>query len=308
MHKLNFAVLLGLFICLLCSTGAGAETVEVSLPTWEIVINDQVFTPEDQYCMEWPFLAYKNLTYMPLTYSNAQLMGLSTAWDADTGLTIQKRDFSVVGEYIRDNNGVVNNGVKQAEIADIDRITLVIPEKGASVTGSEISARFPDAGLDYFPFLFYNDITYLPMSRRFLEDVLGLYEGWTAEGGPYITAVSKFTAIGNAVEEGLYCFKDAARIFIATGAADGVPNTGNIRFTKDGKTRYIGGFDHSFGYSTEDWALTAGDVMDYVDGWIYTTCGIYGERDESGNIKLPYLCRVNPETEVTEPVMAADMP
>ena len=301
MRKLSFAVLLGVLICLLCTVGAAAETVEVSLPTWDIVINDQLFAPEDQYCMEWPFLAYKNLTYMPLTYSNAQLMGLELLWDDSTGLTIWKRDFSVLGDYTRDNNGVVNRGVKRAELADLDRITVIVPEKGLSLTGSELFER------TYFPFLSYNGIIYLPLARSFIEDTLGLYHIWTVDGGPYITAVSKFMAHGNAVEEGLYCYKDAARIFIGTKSSDGdKPNTGNIRYTINGKTKYIGGPKDSFGYSTEDWTA-ASDVMDYIDGWIYTTHGVYGETDESGSMKLPSLCRVNAETGEIEPVEIVDL-
>lgn len=42
---------------------------------------------------QYPSLLYKNITYVPITYYDAQLLGLTSVWSQGQGLTIDKAAF-----------------------------------------------------------------------------------------------------------------------------------------------------------------------------------------------------------------------
>lgn len=72
------------------SAMAAEPQVAVTLPTFPVVLNG--VTIEQQH-NQYPFLVYHNITYVPMTYYDAQLLGLTTAWDASSGLYVSSQSF-----------------------------------------------------------------------------------------------------------------------------------------------------------------------------------------------------------------------
>ena len=83
-------------------TPAAAAEVEVSLPTFPVTLNGVLM---EQGQNEYPCLVYKDITYVAMTYYDARLLGLVSAWQEETGLIIKKADFvadqsTLQGEYV----------------------------------------------------------------------------------------------------------------------------------------------------------------------------------------------------------------
>ena len=66
------------------------EQVTVTLPSFPVTLNGIAF---DQTQLQYPLLVYKNITYVAMTYHDARLLGLETAWTMETGLGIEKAAF-----------------------------------------------------------------------------------------------------------------------------------------------------------------------------------------------------------------------
>ncbi len=80
-------LLLCMTVCILFSISASAEakTVTATIPDYQIVIDDSlVYTADSLY----PFLNYKGITYLPMTYEYARAMNLTTGWLPGTAFMV----------------------------------------------------------------------------------------------------------------------------------------------------------------------------------------------------------------------------
>lgn len=77
----NKFVIACLSACLLFPAGASAaeKQVDVTTPTFPVVLHGLTISQEYS---QYPSLLYKNITYVPMTYYDAQLLGLTSVWSA----------------------------------------------------------------------------------------------------------------------------------------------------------------------------------------------------------------------------------
>ena len=119
----------------------------------------------DNYRSLYPILFYQNITYFPITYNYMQALGLQSHWDEGTGLSVvtnpqgsQKLVLDVLNPFEPDH---VPNATVQALTP-----TFAIKVQGQSIRGTEDALRWP--------FLLYNDITYIPATWSNIVTYLGL--------------------------------------------------------------------------------------------------------------------------------------
>ena len=140
-------------------TAQAAETVNVTLPTFTVTLNGvQVDSSKSQY----PFLVYKEITYVPMTYDDAQLLGLSTYWSAEQGLSVNKKSVfdpekarSIYAGYPSEQ---VNSPSQQAALAQF---------------AIQVSGEAIDNTQEQYPLLIFRDVTYFPLTWRFAHDSFG---------------------------------------------------------------------------------------------------------------------------------------
>lgn len=110
-------------------------TVKVSLPTFPVTLNRQ--TTSDAHS-KYPLLVYKDITYFPMTYFDARLMGLRTEWTAKTGLAIEENDAPNY-EYVRD---VVDEPNARTQTAQIAEESSGSTEQSSTTAGSPTPCYF----------------------------------------------------------------------------------------------------------------------------------------------------------------------
>ncbi|MGX8698408.1 MAG: hypothetical protein ACSW8F_00580, partial [bacterium] len=147
---------LALALVLAAGLVPGAEAagqVRVTLPAFPVTLGGQVIDPAGE---EYPFLFYKDITYLPLTYFGCRRMGLYSKWTRETGLVIS--DAGAAGVYISTPRTSSNSGSLYATIA------------AGPIT---ICGKVIDNSAERYPFLLFRDVTYLPMTWANMHDLLG---------------------------------------------------------------------------------------------------------------------------------------
>ena len=159
MKKCCRQVLLVLALLLIPHAAQAAEMVQVSLPTFAVTLNGvQADSTKSQY----PFLVYKDITYVPMTYEDAQLLGLTTIWTEETGLTVNKKTVFDPAKSQAAYSGYpseqVNQQGQQAALAQ-----FAITVSGEAIDNSQ----------ETYPLLIFRDVTYFPLTWRFAHDAFG---------------------------------------------------------------------------------------------------------------------------------------
>src|SRR5665647_1808443 len=133
-----------------------AQSVSVGLPAFQITMNGVSI---DNSQRQYPIIVYKDITYVPMTYNDSRFLGLETKWSADTGLQVNK-----ISEQLayNPNRGSFNSNLESA----------VLPDFRISVNGKNI-----DNNSESFPLLVFRDITYFPLTWRFMVNEFG----WTSK-------------------------------------------------------------------------------------------------------------------------------
>lgn len=153
MLKKYFTVLV-IFLGLSFSHEAMAASVTVTLPEFSVELNGQQM---DNWYSRYPLLVYKDITYFPMTYYDCKLLGLTAAWTAEEGLSIDKTP-DYFYEYMRDVTDRKNSRTQQAQIA-MDKIT--------------VNGQVIDNQTEEYPLLVFRDVTYFPLTWRFAVDEFG---------------------------------------------------------------------------------------------------------------------------------------
>lgn len=140
-----------------------ASSVVVSLPKFPVTLGGQTISPQNE---EYPFIVYKDITYLPLTYYGCQLLGLYSEWTRQTGLSIS--DLGAKGKYVSTPNVSSNTG----------RLTAKIATGPITINKTSI-----DNTKQQYPFLLFRDITYIPMTWNNMHDILGCEYSFDSKNG-----------------------------------------------------------------------------------------------------------------------------
>lgn len=164
--RLVVLTLVGGIVFLLASAPiayAVAETATISSGT--ITLNQQVI---DNERAEYPFLLYKNITYVPMTYHLCRFLGLETNWDS-SARTLSVTRASRVFPYVPDDGG---KNIKDETVA-VSAVDYPVMIDGVS------SEKFDST----WPLLNYQGITYFPLTWEYAVTMFGWDYKWDATNG-----------------------------------------------------------------------------------------------------------------------------
>ena len=171
MRKKCFAALalaLVLTVPALCAPAQAAGTVSAALPAFPVTLNGQTVSNDHS---RYPLLVYRDITYFPMTYYDARLLGLRTDWTPQTGLEIGRNDAPFY-EYVREVTDKANARTQQARIA----------QGPIRVNGTAI-----DNDSEPYPLLLFRDVTYFPLTWRFAVEAFGWTYTFDLDQGLVIT-------------------------------------------------------------------------------------------------------------------------
>ena len=155
---------------------AADAQVAVTLPAFPVVLNGVTMEQQNN---QYPLLVYKNITYVPMTYYDAQLLGLTSVWNAAEGLTINRADF-VADQKTAQQQYVPYTGTAKNQ----NQYQAVRPGFAITVNGKKI-----DNSKEEYPLLVFRDVTYFPLTWRFAVDEFGWNYTFDGKEGLRITPV-----------------------------------------------------------------------------------------------------------------------
>jgi len=148
-----------LLVLLIPATFAETKEVEVILPEFDVTINGNVI---DNRTEKFPFIQYKGITYIPMTWDLSYALGLELKWSDVDGLKVSKRDKMQV--YVQKEK-VINNlgGRYEASVVAFPVI----------VNGEIIDNLNAE-----YPLLNFRNITYFPMTYDYMVGEFGAGYKW----------------------------------------------------------------------------------------------------------------------------------
>ncbi len=159
---LTTLTLLALLILLCASfTARAAETVKVQLtPHYTEIESMSVYGP----AVEFPVLTYKDVTYLPMTYSLSARLGIAVGFTEDDGFFVTKYNDMIFAQS--ENDAPFGGDGNFFRYTDY---TAVIPDYPVYING----IRY-DSSKETYPFLNFGGVTYLPMTYDIAYCELGL--------------------------------------------------------------------------------------------------------------------------------------
>lgn len=154
-RKSRLCLLLICLLLLLPKTALAADTISVQIPNFTVTLNG---VQVDQTHREYPFLAYNNITYFPMTYYDCRFLGLESNWTERDGLSITKSKIS--GGYRAYQQAASNGTGKGYQAEKIDKPVLV--------NGIVI-----DNKTEQYPLLRFRNVVYFPLTWRFAVETFG---------------------------------------------------------------------------------------------------------------------------------------
>ena len=164
------------------------DSIIVTLPDFDVSLNAQQTISTYR---KYPLVVYKNITYFPMTYYDAKLLGLSTKWNKVDGLSVDKNE-DYFYEYVNELNDVKNSSKQTSKI-----ITGKIKVNGKEVDNTK----------EPYPLLLFRDVTYFPLTWRFAVDEFGWEYHFDSKNGLVINSgniVPKILELRDYLIEGTY--------------------------------------------------------------------------------------------------------
>jgi hypothetical protein len=144
---------------------AAEHAVKVSLPTFPVQINGVTLDPNKA---QYPAIVYKDITYLPLTWDYAHTLSLEYTWSDSEGLHINSRGNAYQERPSFDTQGSNKKSTYTAEIASYPVF---------------VNDKLIDNASEEYPLLSFRDITYFPMTWRFMHDEFHMNLFWNPQDG-----------------------------------------------------------------------------------------------------------------------------
>lgn len=143
---------------------AKSNNIKVNIPDFNVYINDTLINNINN---KYPLITYKNIVYIPMTWSDSRFLGLETSWNDKTGLVVNKSNkfsnYDIYDEYINNPN----------ETYTAQKATFKITVNNKQITNNK----------EPYPLLVFRDTTYFPLTWRFAVDEFGWKYSFTEEEG-----------------------------------------------------------------------------------------------------------------------------
>lgn len=178
--KKNVSIFIALSLILTAVLSSAEESIAVTFPEFKVTLNG---TEIDSSGSEYPFIVYKDVTYIPMTYSLVRFMGLKTKFGAMRG---GKYAF-----YIGNCNEYAETYEEYATEAGSGKkaYTALIPEYSIYVNNT---LKEIDNLSEPYPVLNFRGITYFPLTWHFTHDEFGWECSFDSENGLVINSRGAF--------------------------------------------------------------------------------------------------------------------
>lgn len=163
--KRFIAIVIMTVLVMSLATGAFASGEAATIPTFDVTLNGVSY---DSSMSEYPLLVYRDITYVPMTYYMARLLGLSADWTKESGLSVSC--VSTGGAFAYSD---YPRARKNAQSCSVTIATGAIKVNGKTI----------DNDAEPYPLLMFRDITYFPLTWRFCHDEFGWSYDFSSEKG-----------------------------------------------------------------------------------------------------------------------------
>lgn len=230
------------------------QSVNVTLPAFKITMNDIAINNAERL---YPIIVYRDITYVPMTYNDSRFLGLETKWSSDSGLQVNKT--SVQLSY-NPERGYVYGSLENA----------YLPEFRIRVNGKDI-----DNKNETYPLLVFRDITYFPLTWRYMVNEFGWTSSFDSVNGLVINSkVSSTTTTTGTTSTGSKVFSQdfGSLTVIFDRSANSQP--GNLYVKENNTIKKIGNPNYIYGVGYLQAGTygeyTAVDKVEYANRWVYT--------------------------------------
>ncbi len=144
---------IAMIICAIPFNASAAQWVYITIPDFTVTANGIESINEQNL---YPYILYNDITYFPMTYHDSRLLGLGTEYSYETGLSVYKlaeADNNFI--YQRTLTGIPNQKNYTAQLAQ-GKIT--------------VNGKVIDNYTEEYPLLLFRDVTYFPLTWRFMVD------------------------------------------------------------------------------------------------------------------------------------------
>lgn len=163
------------------ATAQASQTLEAQIANVVLKIDGQVV---QNLRSKYPVLFYKDITYFPVTYNYTQALGLQSDFEASKGLSVTtnpKGAQKLIQDLLNDD---------EADQIPGKVVVATVPAFPITVQGKQVKAQ------SEWPFLLYNEITYMPATWEYMVTNMGLkleyeIESRTLSLGGYVTPGNK---------------------------------------------------------------------------------------------------------------------
>lgn len=139
---------------------ASSSEDRATYPAFPVTVNG---TAIDSLHSSYPLLLYRDITYFPMTWEYTAALGLTAAWDAQNGLTLQTN--GTCAPLTQTLSAQAVNGSGHA-----DATPVPFPVK--------VNGLLIDNAQERYPVLLYNNIIYFPMTWRFAGEMFNWRTAW----------------------------------------------------------------------------------------------------------------------------------
>lgn len=230
------------------------QNVNVSLPTFKITMNDIRIDNNERL---YPIIVYRDITYVPMTYNDSRFLGLETKWSSDSGLQVNKISTQLA---YNPNKGSSNSYLESSSI----------PEFGIRVNGKNI-----DNKNETYPLLVFRDVTYFPLTWRYMVDEFG----WTSSFDPSTGLIINSKGVktnpipANSTTGDKVFSQDFGNVtIIFDRSVNNQP--GNLYARENNVIRKIGNPNYIYGVGYLQAGtygeFTSVDKVEYANRWVYT--------------------------------------
>jgi len=123
--------------------------VQIAVPSFDFYINNEKI---DYKTSEYPIITYKDITYFPMTWDYARMLGVTTEWSHEEGFKVKVEETSAnVPNYKKNSN-------------DEEYLYAEVPEYPIYINNEKI-----EINKDVNPILNFRNITYFPMTEEILS-------------------------------------------------------------------------------------------------------------------------------------------
>lgn len=180
MKKIFSVITLG--IVLLTPSIAMAKEVTIAIPEFNVSLGDKIL--EREYG-KYPPILYNNITYYPMTHDNGWFIGIHNLYNQDTNTLDIKSGFKGSEEWY---NSYKSNKKNPKNLkATISTTNIVVNGKKIDNTKEE------------YPVLNFRNVTYFPMTWRFMVDEFKMNYSFDEKSGLLINSNSE--TIAEKIEE-----------------------------------------------------------------------------------------------------------